>query len=390
MKIFGRQGLDDVQSVRFPVGAIFSNFKVEVRYPDGHTRFVTPKAILTTPEPPSSAPLTADHGKLVGLRPGKTKVSAEFHGAKSLVPLEVEVLADVDIDRIAIEPGSAALRPGETYDLHAIGYKNGQSIGDITGLGNLAWKSSNPDVARTGGNTVIASNVGQTQITVERKGLTGTAQVTVSNSIADELRVVPGVIEMYQGQRLQLGSDVQVLRGNLDVGQQANVVPDSPGIVEFDPETHTLAAKNMGQVTLGVTLGDKLTHALVKVGPPPVLAGKLVVEPGSLLLAPGQADRLSVYVQTPSGDKIDQTGAAMYRADDPAIAGIDDGIARSAPSSRARRTSWSASRECRRCRSRWKLPTRKSRNWRSILPARTWWWAKCGRCGPLAVPTVRA
>ena len=119
---------------------------------------------------------------------------------------------------------------------------------------------------------------------------------------------------MYEGQRLQLGSDVQVLRGSLDVSQNANVVPDSPGIVAFDPETRTLTAKNMGQVTVGVTLGDKLTHAVVKVGPPPVLAGKLVVEPGSLVLAPGQADRLSVYVQTPGyplagRDKIDQTDA---------------------------------------------------------------------------------
>ena len=59
------------QTVRFPVGATFTDFKVEVHYPDGYTRFVTKKAMLTTPEPPAErALLTADHGKLVGLRPG--------------------------------------------------------------------------------------------------------------------------------------------------------------------------------------------------------------------------------------------------------------------------------------------------------------------------------
>ena len=300
VKIFSQQGPIEAQSVRFPVGATFTDFKVEVHYPDGYTRFVTKKAILTTPDSPSAARLAAEHGNLIGLRPGMTKVSAEFQGIVSKEPLDAEVTADVDIDRIAIEPGSAALRPGETYDLHAIGYKNGQSVGDITALGNLNWKSSNPDVARTGGNSVIASNVGESQVTVERRlpspsgrGAGGEgvitsapAQITVSNTIADELRVVPGVIAMYEGQRLQLGSDVQVLRGSLDVSQNANVVPDSPGIVAFDPETHTLTARNMGQVTVGVTVGDKLTHAVVKVGPPPVLAGRLVVEPGSLLLAP--------------------------------------------------------------------------------------------------------
>ena len=54
----------------------------------------------------------------------------------------------MEIDKIAIEPGNVPLRPGETYDLKAIGYKDGRSVGDITGLGNLTWKSSKPDVAR--------------------------------------------------------------------------------------------------------------------------------------------------------------------------------------------------------------------------------------------------
>ena len=169
MKIFSQQGSLQIQSVRFPVGATFTDFKVEVHYPDGYTRFVTKKALLTTPDSPATAPLAADHGKLTGLRLGKTKISAEFQGIVSKEPLEAEVLAEVDIDRIAVEPGSAALMPGETYDLHAIGYKNGQSIGDITGLGNLKWKSTNPDVGRIAGNSVIALNLGETQVTVEHR-----------------------------------------------------------------------------------------------------------------------------------------------------------------------------------------------------------------------------
>ena len=55
VKIFSQQGPQQVQQVRFPVGATFTDFKVEVHYPDGYTRFVTKKAILRTPEPPSSA-----------------------------------------------------------------------------------------------------------------------------------------------------------------------------------------------------------------------------------------------------------------------------------------------------------------------------------------------
>ena len=55
VKIFSQQGPQQVQQVRFPVGATFTDFKVEVHYPDGYTRFVTKKAILRTPEPAASA-----------------------------------------------------------------------------------------------------------------------------------------------------------------------------------------------------------------------------------------------------------------------------------------------------------------------------------------------
>ena len=63
VKIFSQQGPKQVQDVRFAVGAVFSDFKVEVHYPDGYTRFVTKKALLRTPEPPGAL-LTADHGTM--------------------------------------------------------------------------------------------------------------------------------------------------------------------------------------------------------------------------------------------------------------------------------------------------------------------------------------
>ena len=260
VKIFSQQGPQQVQQVRFPVGATFSDFKVEVHYPDGYTRFVTKKAVLRTPEPPSSAILTADHGKFLGLRPGSTNVTAEFQGMTSTVPLKVDVSAEVEIDKIAIEPGNVPLRPGEVYELKAIGYKDGRSVGDITGLGNLTWKSSKPDVARISGSSVIAASLGQSEVTVERKGLASQpAQVTVTNTPGGNLRVEPKVIQMFLGESQQLGNAIQVLRGDLDVSQQATAVPESPGVVRFDPATRTLTAVGVGAVPLGVTMGDKLS-----------------------------------------------------------------------------------------------------------------------------------
>ena len=341
VKIFSQQGPQQVQDVRFPVGATFTDFKVEVHYPDGYTRFVTKKCILRPSEPPATAPLTAEHGKFLGLRPGSTKVTAEFQGMASKDPLNVVVTADVEIDKIAVEPAIVPLRPGETYELKAVGYKDGKSAGDITGLGNLTWKSSKPEVARIAGSSVIASNLGQTEVTVERKGklpspsgggaggegvlVSQPAIVTVSNTVAGDLRVEPKTIEMVLGESQQLGDAIHAFRGDLDVSQLATATPESAGVVSYDAATRTLHAIGPGTVPLGITMGDKVVRVVVNVRAAAV-QGKLVVEPGSIILAPGQADRLTVNMETADGQKVAVT--AGFKVTDTSVASIDEAIGR--------------------------------------------------------------
>ena len=77
------------------------------------------------------------------------------------------------------------------------------------------------------------------------------------------------------------------MRGDLDVSQQAMAVPESPGVVRFDPATRTLTAIGVGEVPLGITMGDKIARVRVIVRPRAVEPGsKLVVEPGSLRPCP--------------------------------------------------------------------------------------------------------
>ena len=115
VKIFRQEGSKHVQDARFPVGATYTDFKVEVHYPDGYTRFVTKKALFHISGPSFSAPLAAEHGKFVGLRPGTTEVTAEFQGLVSTkFPLNVVVTADVEVDKIVIESPDRPLKPGET------------------------------------------------------------------------------------------------------------------------------------------------------------------------------------------------------------------------------------------------------------------------------------
>ena len=114
---------------------------------------------------------------------------------------------------------------------------------------------------------------------------------------------------MFVGESQQLGDQIRVMRGDLDVSQQAMAVPESPGVVRFDPATRTLSAVGMGEVPLGITMGDKIDPRHRDREARRRSAGKLVVEPGSLILAPGQADRLSVFLETPGGEKVNVMAA---------------------------------------------------------------------------------
>jgi hypothetical protein len=316
--------------VRFPVGAIFSDFRVEAHYPDGFTRLVTKRATIRTPEPPASAILTASGGKLIGVRTGSTQVSAEYDGVKSREPpLRAEVLAGVDIDKLVIEPAPLSIRPGENVGLRAIGYKNTKNIGDITGLGGIQWKSGNEQVALTNGPTVQGVSLGQAALTAARGTVTSEpCDVLVTDSITDNLRIDPKTIVLTEGEGVQLGYQLHVFRGDLDVSQQCYVVPELPGVVQWVPQSRSLVGLRAGTTPLTFSMGDKVYRTMVEVQPSGgVINGEIVVEPAKAILAPGQAEMLRVYVIRPEGDRVDRTASALFQSSDESVVKVIKGWA---------------------------------------------------------------
>ena len=320
VKILSDQG----KTVRFPIGAIFKDFRVEAHYPDGFTRLVTKRATLRTPEAPDSAILSATNGRLVGVRVGTTSVSAEYDGVKSTESLGAEVLGAVDVDRLVIEPSPLMMRPGETFGLKAIGYKSGKSVGDITGLGNLTWTSDKEQVARVNGPSVTGASLGLANVTAKLGPTTSVpAQINVVDSISDNLKVEPKTIILHVGESVRVGSDIQVFRGDLDVSQQCEVVPEMAGVVRYVPDTRALVGERVGKIPVAFAMGDKVRRTLVEVLPNTgAIEGEVVIEPPSSTLAPGQCETLRVYVVTKDGDRVDRTASAVLRSSDPQAVSI--------------------------------------------------------------------
>jgi len=315
VKILSDQG----QTVSFPVGAEFHDFRVEAHYADGFTRVVTKKALLTTPEPPDSALLSASNGLLVGVRPGQTNVHAAFDGVRSEQPLGTIVTAGLDVDRITLSPSPATILPGQTLTMDAIGHKNGRSVGIIGRMAQMTWQAGDEKVARASGAAVTGLAEGQTTVTAKLGSITSEpAQVIVAGSIAAPLRIDPGRVQMRVGESLRIGSDLSALCGAVDLSRDCRVTSSLPAVVRYVPETHSLMAVSPGSSAVGFTWRDKLANTMVDVLPAGLVDGQVVIEPSSGTLAPGQAMDLRVYVIGRDGSRIDRTESAVLTSSDQA------------------------------------------------------------------------
>lgn len=325
VKILSDQG----PSVRFPVGARFDDFRVEAHYADGFTRLVTKKATLRTPDDPRSAPLTAMQGRLLGVRPGRTTVAAEFEGLRSEQSLEVEVTAGLDMDELRLAPDPVTIQPGETCALEVRAYRNGKSVGVINGLDEIRFRSSDPQVASVDGPSVTGVAVGQASVNAELNGIASPpARVDVVGALEAALAVDPPVLRIRVGESAHIGTELSVFRGPRDVSRPCAVTPALPGVVEYLPETHSLVGRSPGASAVAFTLGDSLANAVVEVLPSDApIDGQVVVEPSTGNLVPGQALPLQVFVLTPGGRRVDRTAAAVLASSDPGKVTIQGNLA---------------------------------------------------------------
>ena len=325
--------------VRFPVGAIFNDFYVEAEYPD-ITRYLTKaedlkqEATLTTPEPEQSAYVSGAEGRLVGLRPGRTRVFAEFEGVRSVQPLVVEVVDQVDVDQIRIAPSPVNLQPGESYALEIEGFKANRSIGVITSLGNVTWQSDNPAIAGMSGSTVTGLSAGQARVTARFAQIASPPADVHVGMIAEGLVADNPAIRIFVGQGIRIGTDLRIARGEdrneMDVSRLCGVSPAFPEVVQYIPETQSLVGRSPGVSAVAFTLGDKLTNVMVEVVSPTggVIDGMVQVEPSSSNLAKGQALPLRVFVVDPrTGARIDRTDSAVLASSDPAAVVIRGNLA---------------------------------------------------------------
>lgn len=311
---------DQGGSVRMPVGAEFDDFRVEAQYPDGFTRVVTRKATLASDSEPAKSPISFSGGNIVGVRPGKAKVSASFEGIAAKEQLDAEVTAEANVDEIQIAPSPLQMLPGETLPLVATGYQGGKSIGDISHLPGVKWTSSDDQVARLEGPAVTGLAKGNAKVSAQLGSVTSKpAEVSVVEEIKEALTVDEDLIRLRVGERCRLGTDLVIRRGPANVSEACMVLPAPGDIVGYDPDSRSLVGKQPGVSRVTFAMGNRTVDANVEVLPAPTAPAdaRLVIEPVGGVLSPGQALPLRAYLVTPDGLRLDRTGDVQFASSDP-------------------------------------------------------------------------
>jgi trimeric autotransporter adhesin len=192
------------------------------------------------------------------------------------------------LDRVAIEPTSAAVYIGQELSLQANAYDAG---GNVITDASMLWSSTAPGVATVDDGRVKGLSTGGTTILATIQGRSATASVSVSQAVVGDISLSMLSATLLPGQSIQLTATVDDGNGNELTDRQvtwsssdANIATVSAGLV---------TGVGAGSATITATSEDKSTTAAITVVVP---VASVVVSPDRTSLEVGQTQQFQAAV----------------------------------------------------------------------------------------------
>lgn len=340
-------------SMTIPLGAEFSEWKVEGVANDGTATDVSKAVTLVVDNDPANSALTnsllrpskdqgldreGDQGMvsvvirggcIVGINPGESTVHAVYGGLRTESGLKVDVTRNLDVDEIRVIPASVNLVVGECVSLKAIGFKSGNSIGDITSRGEVDWQTADETCVAVDGPQITAGKAGLTKLTAVIGSLTSKpikASVVDSDPAENAhtntgpLTVEPSRLRMKAGEVLKLGHEISIKRQSTDFSESCDVVVAANRSVIYDDASRILRATSPGHSRITFIVRDQSATLDVEVEPHAVPAAdsNIIIEPSNGKLAVGEKMSLRTFIVTPDGTRIPMDAALTSNAPDAA------------------------------------------------------------------------
>lgn len=315
------------QPIALPIGVGFTDFKVMANL-NGESTDVTIAATLIVQGDPMSATVQVRDGKIYAIRAGEATVKAEFNGKTTENELRFNAIDEFKIDRIALTPSRVNLTTNESTRLVAEGFLGGRSVGIITDRSGIEWISADENIAAIQGPTVTALSPGTTQVTAKLDDVVSNpveVAVTRSGIPGGILKVEPSIVTLQPNESVEVGRNVRVFRNDTDMSRQAAVSSANSDIVSYDEATGSLKAGSPGKTRVTFVVGNQTADLDVVVLSEPIqtAGGRLIIEPGSGILAVGERLPLRVTLITANGKRVPMTSSARFSSSNEEIVKID-------------------------------------------------------------------
>ena len=173
------------------VGGPNVEFTATAIYSDGTSVDVTDTATWSSSD---DAIATIDAGAATAVAAGTATITAEFDGETDTAELTV---TDAVLDSIVVTPATASIPAGTTQQFTAVGYYNNGTSLDISAT--ASWVSSATTVATVDAGLASGVAAGTSTITATLAGVSGSAELTVTDVVLSSIQITPAVASIADG-----------------------------------------------------------------------------------------------------------------------------------------------------------------------------------------------
>jgi uncharacterized protein YjdB len=279
---------------------------------DANGNMLTGLTVVWSSFNPSAIAVSAT-GLATGVAPGSTTITATSKGITGTAQITV---GEVTAASLTLSPQLATLAIGQNRQLATtLKDANGNVLTGLT----VIWASSNQSaitVSATGLATGVAP--GSTTITATSKGITGTAQITVTDLPVASVNVRPQSDTLTIGQTRQLAATLKDANGNVLTGLTVTWTSSNQSAATVSA-TGLVKAIAQGSVTITATASGKSGTALFTVTEIPVAS--VIVNPSLLVLLVGQTRQLVATATDTNGNVINGL-TIVWSSSDPSVATV--------------------------------------------------------------------
>ncbi|MFH0899537.1 MAG: Ig-like domain-containing protein [Pseudomonadota bacterium] len=301
-------------------------------FSDNTSRDITTEVTWSTGDPlvATISNSVGSKGVATGVKAGGTQVFATSGGVSGSASLTVTIIT---LTGITVNPAAATIAAGYTQAFTALGTFSDGSTQNITT--KVIWTSNNPGVATVSNapgtqGVATALAAGTANISASLSTLGGSARLTVSPAVLQEITISPATGTIADGQTIQLNAIGEFSDGTTaDVTTQVFWASDRPDLATVSntsgsrglvtgvaPGTATITASSaliFGSATLTVT------NATIE---------SIVVAPADAAIAVGFTQQFTATGIYSDQSQVDLTAKVSWESSNLAVAVIsDDGLA---------------------------------------------------------------